>query len=116
MKFVGISRVFSLENENQYNTIGEFWDELSLIYGLENLLGLGYKWEYGKIYYAIGLKNNEIPNSNFTITLPDDRWTTVYGRTDDLKHIYDEIYLNGPLKYEIESFTEDGQCKIMYYR
>lgn len=42
MKFVGIRRVFSTENEEQYVTIGAFWDELSDIYGRENLMGLGY--------------------------------------------------------------------------
>ena len=67
MIFVGLSKEFSLENEDQYNTIGNFWDEMSLIYGLENLLGLGYKWENGIIYYAIGLKNGFIKDYNLTI-------------------------------------------------
>ena len=35
---------------------------------------------------------------------------------NNLKEIYDEIYKNGKLKYEIETFTEDGKCKIKYYR
>ena len=39
MIFIGISREFSLKDEDQYNTIGAFWDEMSLIYGLENLQG-----------------------------------------------------------------------------
>ena len=38
MKFIGITRDFSLINENQYATIGAFWDELSELYGLENLI------------------------------------------------------------------------------
>lgn len=42
MKFVGIRRVFSTENEEQYVTIGAFCDELSDIYGRENLTGFGY--------------------------------------------------------------------------
>ena len=45
MIFNGISRVFKLTSEEQYETIGRFWDEMSLIYGLENLRGLGYKFE-----------------------------------------------------------------------
>ena len=116
MLFIGISKEFSLKNEEQYNTIGNFWDELSILYGMENLQGLGYKWKNGKIYYAIGLKNGVINNSNFTIELPDDGWVTYEGNTDDLKTIYDEIYINGPLTYEIETFTLDGKCKIEYYR
>jgi hypothetical protein len=56
MLFFGITKEFSLIDEDQYNTIGAFCDELYLIYGLENLQGLCYKWENNKIYYAIGLK------------------------------------------------------------
>ena len=74
MIFVGVSKEFSLHNENQYNTIGDFWDEMTLLYGLENLCGLGYKWENDKIFYAIGLKNGIINNSNFSIEIPDDGW------------------------------------------
>ena len=116
MIFIGVSKSFSLENEDQYNTIGAFWDEMSLIYGLENLQGLGYEWKDGKIYYAIGLKFGNIPESNFCIELPNHGWNIVDGKTDDLKNIYDEIYKKGPLKYEIETFTLDGDCQIKYYR
>ena len=55
MLFKGISRVFSTENEAQYQTIGAFWDEMSGIYGLENLRGLGYNWTKDTIEYVIGL-------------------------------------------------------------
>lgn len=41
MKFIGIRKVFSTKNEEQYSTIGAFWDEMSAIYGRENLMGLG---------------------------------------------------------------------------
>ena len=113
--FKGISKDFSLLNDDQYNTIGAFWDEMALLYGLENLQGLGYKWVDGKISYAIGLKNGDIPNYNLTIELPDSGWTVVDGRTDDLESIYREIYRSGALKYEIETFTDRGECKIKYY-
>ena len=116
MLFIGISKEFSLENEDQYNTIGSFWDEMSLLYGLENLQGLGYKWQDNKIYYAIGLKRGKILDYNLELDLPDNGWITFNGETENLKLIYDQIYLSGPLKYEIETFTEDGKCKIMYYR
>ena len=116
MKFIGILKEFSLSNEDQYNTIGAFWDELTLLYGLESLQGLGYKWENGFIYYAIGLKNGVIDSSNFVAELPDDGWSIVTGKTDELKNIYDEIYKSGPLKYEIETFDEDGTCVIKYIR
>ncbi len=116
MIFKGISKEFSLLNEDQYNTIGDFWDEMALLYGLESLQGLGYKWAGGKIHYAIGLKVGEIKDYNLCIELPDAGWTVIEGDTDNLKDIYDEIYKSGALKYEIEIFTENGTCKIKYYR
>ena len=116
MLFKGISKEFSLLNENQYNTIGDFWDEMALLYGLENLQGVGYKWENGKISYAIGLKCGDINNYNLCIELPDTNWVTVSGETEKLKEIYNEIYKYGPLKYEIETFSENGKCLIKYYR
>ena len=116
MIFTGISKEFSLFNNDQYNTIGGFWDEMALLYGLENLRGLGYLWAGGKISYAIGLKDGDIDGYNLTIELPDDGWTAYDGRTDDLEEIYNEIYKSGALKYEIETFTEDGNCRIEYYR
>ena len=116
MIFKGISKEFLLLNNEQYNTIGDFWDKMALLYGLENLQGLGYKWADGKIYYAIGLKTGEIKDYNLCIKLPDENWTVVDGKTDNLKEIYDEIYKKGPLKFEIETFTEKGECQIKYYR
>ncbi len=116
MKFIGIAREFSLLNEDQYNTIGNFWDEMSLLYGMENLQGLGYKWKNNKIYYAIGLKKGEINGNNFSIELPNNGWIIVKGKTDKLKEIYDEIYKLGPLKYEIETFYDNGECHIKFYR
>ena len=116
MIFNGISRSFLLTNEQQYDTIGQFWDEMTERYGLENLQGLGYKWQENKIYYAIGLKEGNIEGFDLSITLPDDGWVSVNGKTDELKQIYDKIYIDGSLKYEIETFYEDGNCNIKYYR
>ena len=79
MLFVGTSRDFSLLNEDQYNTIGAFWDELAAIYGLENLAGLGYLWQNGMISYAIGLKDGVIEGADLEIDLPDDGWIVVDG-------------------------------------
>lgn len=116
MIFKGISKVFDLTNEQQYNTIGQFWDELAALYGLENLRGLGYAWQGNALSYAIGLKDGDIDDYNVRIPLPDEGWKTVKGQTSHLKTIYDEIYQNGKLQYEIEIFYEDGTCEINYYR
>lgn len=116
MVFIGISKSFSLTDEQQYETIGQFWDEMAMLYGLENLQGLGYHWQDNKISYAIGLKNDCIKGYNVSIELPDDGWMTVEGKTDCLKQIYDEIYKGGSLQFEIETFYENGNCEIRYYR
>ena len=116
MIFNGITKDFCLTNEQQYDTIGQFWDEMSAVYGLENLRGLGYCWKDNTISYAIGLKNGSMKDCNLHIELPDADWVTVKGKTDNLKQIYDEIYKYGVLRYEIETFDEDGNCEIKYYR
>ena len=58
----------------------------------------------------------EIDGQNFSLELPDEGWATVEGETARLKELYDEIYRDGPLKYELETFTEDGRCRILYHR
>ena len=116
MVFEGITRDFSLAGEQQYETIGAFWDEMADLYGLENLQGLGYRWQGGQISYAIGLKDGCIGGCNLTIQLPDEGWQQVTGKTEKLQKIYDEIYKNGALTFEIETFWEDGTCQIRYYR
>ena len=116
MVFYGISRVFDLTNEAQYETIGQFWDEMAAQYGLENLQGLGYQWRENQFFYAIGLKSGHIPGWNVSISLPDDGWDMATGRTEQLKEIYDDIYRQGRLQYEIETFFKDGTCQILYYR
>ena len=116
MVFEGIGRVFSTVNEQQYETIGAFWSEMTAMYGLSNLRGLGYNWTDDSIEYVIGLKEGTIDGADRSVELPDEGWVSVKGRTDDLKQIYDEIYKDGSLRYEIEIFTEDGDCEICYYR
>lgn len=115
MKFVGIRSVFSTKNEEQYITIGTFWDEMSKVYGRENLMGLGCNWTEESIEYVMSLKDGKIKDANFEILLPDE-WTVVSGKTENLSAIYDEIYKDGPLLYEIEEFDDKGNCKIRYYR
>lgn len=116
MEFVGISRTFSTIGDKQYETIGAFWDELSEIYGRENLQGLGYNWTESSIEYVMGLKDGVIEGQNITVTLPDTGWECVSGRVDQLSEIYTVIYQEGPLKYEIEMFDDKGNCEIAYWR
>ena len=116
MLFKGIGRTFSTENNRQFVTIGAFWDELAAKYCRVNLQGLGYGWTERSIEYIIGLTDGEIDEADRAITLPDIGWITVRGRTADLGEIYEKIYQEGRLKYEIERFTDSGDCEIMYCR
>ena len=116
MIFEGIGRTFSTVNDRQYQTIGAFWDELSAKYGRENLQGLGYGWTERSIEYVIGLKNGRIDDADRTVELPDNSWVSVRGRTESLGQIYRAIYQGGRLKYEIERFTDSGDCEILYLR
>ena len=116
MIFEGIGRTFSTVNDRQYKTIGAFWDDLSAKYGLENLQGLGYGWTEHSIEYVIGLKEGKIDDADRTVVLPDDGWVSVRGRTDSLAQLYEEIYQDGRLEYEIERFTDRGDCEILYLR
>lgn len=115
MKFIGIRRVFSTQNEVQYTTIGAFWDEMSKIYGIEKLMGLGCNWTDNSIEYVMALKQGIIENANYEIDLPDE-WVVVCGKTEQLSVLYDEIYKEGPLLYEIEEFDNEGNCRIRYCR
>lgn len=115
MKFSGIRRVFSTKNSEQYSTIGAFWDEMSDRYGRENLMGLGCHWTEESIEYVIALKNGTIDGADYEIELPD-AWHTVEGKTENLSRIYDEIYKDGALLYEIEEFDDEGNCRIRYCR
>ncbi len=116
MEFKGISKIFSTIDEKQYESIGEFWNEMSEIYGRKNLRGLGYNWTETSIEYVIGLTDGDIRDSNINVDLPDDGWKCVIGRTEDLAEIYSRIYADGPLKYEIEMFDDYGNCRIMFCR
>ena len=66
--------------------------------------------------YVIGLNDGEIDGADRAVELPDTGWVTVQGKTADLGKIYEKIYQEGRLKYEIERFTNGGDCEIMYCR
>lgn len=127
MIFNGASIRFSTEGDMQYETIGMFWDLCASVYGREALRGLGYNWSDNKIEYVIGLKNNELidmetirhtyPTAQYKeIFLPEKGWEHYEAYTKELDRLYGDIYRQGPLTYEIESFREDGTCRISVTR
>ena len=89
---------------------------MSKKYGRENLQGLGYGWTEHSIEYVIGWKEGKIDGADRAVELPDDGWVSVRGRTAFLGQLYEEIYQGGRLEYEIERFTDSGDCEILYLR
>ena len=83
MLFKGIGRLFSTEDDRQFETIGAFWDELAAKYGRANLQGLGYGWTERSIEYVIGLIDVEVGGEDWIVTLPDTGWVSVQGWTKD---------------------------------
>jgi len=123
MVFYGLVKAFSTRNGEQYEAIGAFWDAMSARFGRENLQGLGYGWSGDTILYAIGLKDGRVPSDACypgavyrEISIPDAGWLRFTGRTEQLSRLYDEIYEKGSLAYEIERFSENGDCEILVIR
>lgn len=123
MLLKGYCKTFSTQNAAQYDTIGAFWDDLSNRFGRENLQGLGFGWTENTIDYLIGLKEGDMDPALHIegavyrqISLPDAGWIQYTGRTENLSQLYGEIYKDGPLLYEIETFEESGGCQILIYR
>ena len=123
MLFRGLYKEFSTRDEGQYEAIGAFWDALSRRFGRENLQGLGFGWTENTISYAIGLKEGVLPaDAQYPgavyreIPVPDAGWLRFTGRTEQLARLYAEIYEEGVLAYEIERFSETGDCEILVIR
>ncbi len=128
MLFKGISKRFCTAGGQQYQAIGDFWDYFAKEFGRENLDGLGLNWQEDSLEYIIGscdktmffdfkkIKEKYPEASYKEIVLPEEGWKVYKGRTDSLGKIYEEIYKDGPLQYEIESFTEDGNCCVRIKR
>ena len=112
MIFTGITRTFSLENEQQYETIGAFWSEMEQRNDCSCLRGLGYNWTENTTEYVIGLTEGAAEGSDCTVILPDDGWIEVRGRTADLGEIYDRIYKDGALTFEIESYYNGSRYEL----
>ncbi|MCL1927776.1 MAG: hypothetical protein FWG07_03150 [Treponema sp.] len=128
MKFTGVLRKFDCSNNKQFNDIGEFWDFMSKIIDKNKLKGLGFNWENNYFDYIIGDLKEEIdfsmdlilntyPDSKIvTVDLPDNGWKIYKGKIKEIKNIYEKIYRDGPLDYEIEEIDAKGNFKVSIIR
>ena len=53
---------------------------------------------------------------NINVILPDGGWEYVSGRMEELAEMHGKVYQDGPLKYEIELFDDDGNCRMEFCR
>jgi GrpB-like predicted nucleotidyltransferase (UPF0157 family)/nitroreductase len=128
MIFKGIEIRFICKNNEQYETIGAFWDYMKRIFPDKQLRGLGYNWSDDCLSYVIGDYNQTLifntkeitqqyPSAKYMeIMLPDDGWQTYSCRIEKLGYLYEEIYKDGALDYEIEEIHANGDCKISIIR
>ena len=128
MKFTGVLRNFDCSNNKQFTDIGEFWDFMSKIVNKNELKGLGFNWKNNHLDYIIGdLKDkcdypmdlilNTYPNSKIvTVDLPNNGWEIHEGKIKDIKSIYEKIYEDGQLDYEIEEIDTKGNFKVSILR
>lgn len=132
MIFKGYVMTFSTVGEKQYETIGKIWDLMSNLYGISNIRGLGYGWTDSSITYCFGFKEelsddvylerletvNELSQKPFRfnkIEIPDSDWKEFNGTVNTIPEVYDEVYKDGNLDFEIETFDEEGNFKTVVH-
>jgi predicted transcriptional regulator YdeE len=128
MTFKGIQIRFDCAGNQQYEAIGGFWDCMTGLYPGCALKGVGYNWSNDCLDYAIGGFGDEthydetalrerFPNAKYMeIQLPDSGWQVFHCELDRLSDLYNEIYKDGALLYEIEEIQPNGHCVISIIR
>ena len=127
MTFRGIKIRFDCANNQQYKTIGEFWNFMNGLYPNEILKGVGCNWYDDGLDYIIGdftpynydmrvIKGHYNNAEYVEINLPDKGWQVYHCKLDALSNLYEEIYKDGALQYEIEEIKADGNCVISIIR
>ena len=128
MIFKGIEIRFNCKNNEQYENIGAFWYYMRKAYPERRLKGLGYNWAGDFISYVIGDHKHSFPFDiaeikkqypaalYVEIDLPDDGWQMHFCHTGQLEQLYEQIYEDGALEYEIEEIHSDGNCIISIFR
>lgn len=128
MVFKGIEIRFSCRNSEQYQSIGQFWNFMrEQNYG-NAIKGLGYNWKDDSLCYVIGDYKQSIqfdinsihlkyPTAAYVeIDLPDNGWQVYFCQLSNLGLLYEQIYKDGVLDYEIEEIDSDGNCQISILR
>jgi hypothetical protein len=92
------------------------------------LKGVGYNWSNESFDYIIGdftsMRKYDMPmitacypDAEYAeINLPDEGWVIYHSKRNELSKLYEEIYIDGALEYEIEEFYPNGDCTISIIR
>lgn len=126
LTFIGIGRKFSIIGEDQYNTIGRFWDLMSKFTNKDDLIGFGCNWTKTDMEYYIGfiydvdyadiLNNLNSKMKNLKIAkfkLGTNDWNLYEGKTKNISKMYDFIWTDKVVTSELEFFTNDGNCYLL---
>lgn len=132
MKFYGYKIRVSCANWEQVELLGRFWDEVAMMVGYDNIVGLGMEWSEDHFTYAIGVFNEQVVRevseetlrtagfdvSYTEVGLPEkSEWTVFEGKEDDLQKIYIEKVdcMNRKYDYELEFIDGRGNLKLMIH-
>ncbi len=124
----GVQLRVGCKNDEQYDWIGIFWDEVRRCHPRMKLVGVGHSWENGSFYYLIG-KEGGLPEKTIEkvrkrfpraesvrLKLPDYGWEAHFSTLQTLEETYAEIYKDGPLTYEMERIHENGAVTLFVLR
>jgi len=126
LTFIGIGKKFSIIGEDQYNTIGRFWDLMSDFTNKDDLIGFGCNWTKTDMEYYIGFIHdidyrNILNNLNFKMknlkikkfNLDTKDWILYKGKTKNINKMYDFIWTDKVVTSELEFFTNNGNCYLL---
>lgn len=121
MFVAGWMKRFPCGHGEQFELIGQFWDEMRRRLPDAELCGVGYGWENDTLCYLIGRLNAsperhaEVADAKYlTLALPEDGWETWKCGVDALGETYAAIYAVSRLDYEIEFIGPE--CTLMIHR
>lgn len=126
MKAIGLMRRFPCGQGEQFELIGQFWDQMRAALPGERLCGVGYGWENDTLCYLIGALDDRLEaalqglqgrvKADFIrLLMPDEGWETWECELDRLDATYEAIYAVSRLDWEIE-WIDGEQCTLMIHR
>lgn len=118
MKFYGVRKVVGCDsNYSQFLAIDDFWDQMIAKYPGMAFLCLGFNWGQDSFEYCIGKLDDNWAEDLESIEIPDDGWREFEcpRNDDEITEMYQQIWNDGKLDYEIEERLEDTLKVRVHY-